>query len=114
MMIRASEPPMKELDRRPKLLSWGPFAWQRLFAIHGAIRACDKSTIAARAALNWRVRALAKATNLHRTTITNIETGRYAGDEASLATIEMVLKRAGVEFINENGGGLGVRLRNRK
>ena len=45
----------------------------------------------ARAALNWTVRDLAKATNLHRNTITNIETGKYIGDEVSLATIETVL-----------------------
>jgi transcriptional regulator with XRE-family HTH domain len=65
----------------------------------------------ARAALNWNVRDLAEATSLHRNTITNIETGKYLGDEASLATIETVLRRAGVEFIDENGGGPGVRLR---
>jgi transcriptional regulator with XRE-family HTH domain len=65
----------------------------------------------ARAALNWTVRDLAEASRLHRNTITNIETGKYAGDAATLATIELVLKRAGVEFIDENGGGPGVRLR---
>ena len=63
----------------------------------------------ARAALNWTVRDLAEATSLHRNTITNIETGKYVGDEASLATIETVLNWAGVEFIDENGGGPGVR-----
>jgi len=68
----------------------------------------------ARAALNWTVRDLAEATSLHRNTITNIETGRYAGDVASLIAIETVLKRAGVEFIDENGGGPGVRLRKRQ
>jgi transcriptional regulator with XRE-family HTH domain len=68
----------------------------------------------ARAALNWTVRDLAEATSLHRNTITNIETGKYVGDEASLATIETVLNRAGVEFIDENGGGRGVRLRQPK
>jgi transcriptional regulator with XRE-family HTH domain len=67
----------------------------------------------ARAALNWTVRELAEATGLHRNTITNIETGRYLGDESSLATIETALRRAGVEFIDENGGGAGVRLRKR-
>jgi transcriptional regulator with XRE-family HTH domain len=67
----------------------------------------------ARAALNWTVRDLAQAAGLHRNTITNIETGRYAGDSATLATIAAVLKRAGVEFIDENGGGAGVRLRKR-
>jgi transcriptional regulator with XRE-family HTH domain len=65
----------------------------------------------ARAALNWTVRDLAEATGLHRNTITNIETGKYFGDEVSLATIETVLKGAGVEFIDENGGGPGIRLR---
>jgi transcriptional regulator with XRE-family HTH domain len=65
----------------------------------------------ARAALNWTVRELAEATSLHRNTISNIETGKYLGDEASLATIERALCRAGIEFIDENGGGPGVRLR---
>jgi transcriptional regulator with XRE-family HTH domain len=65
----------------------------------------------ARAALNWTVRDLAEATGLHRNTITNIEVGRYAGDPATLALIKSVLNRAGVEFIDENGGGAGVRLK---
>jgi transcriptional regulator with XRE-family HTH domain len=68
----------------------------------------------ARAALNWTVRDLADSTKLHRNTITNIETGRYAGDAATLDTIETVLRKAGVEFIDENGGGPGVRLRKRQ
>ena len=67
-----------------------------------------------RAALNWTVRDLAEAAGLHRNTITNIETGRYAGDSETLATIAEVLKRAGVEFIDENGGGPGVRLKKRQ
>ena len=33
------------------------------------------------------------------------------GDEASLAAIETVPRRAGIEFIDENGGGPGVRFR---
>ena len=65
----------------------------------------------ARAALNWTVRDLAEATGLHRNTVTNIEVGRYVGDPETLAKIEIVVKRAGVEFIDENGGGAGVRLR---
>jgi len=63
--------------------------------------------------LNWTVRDLAEATGLHRNTINNIEVGRYAGDPESLAVIETVLTRAGVEFIDDNGGGRGVRLRKR-
>jgi len=68
----------------------------------------------ARAALNWSVRDLAKAAQIHRNTVTNIETGRYAGDAATLAAMVSALKRAGVEFIDENGGGPGVRLRKRQ
>lgn len=65
----------------------------------------------ARAALNWTVRDLAEATGLHRNTVTNLEIGRYAGDSRTLTIIERVLLKAGVEFIDENGGGPGVRLR---
>ena len=65
----------------------------------------------ARAALNWTVRDLAAATGLHRNTITNIEVGRYAGDPATLNLIKETLIREGVVFIDENGGGAGVRLR---
>jgi len=54
---------------------------------------------------------LAEATGLHRNTITNIEVGRYAGDQKTLEIIEAVLRRAGVEFIDENGGGAGVRMK---
>jgi transcriptional regulator with XRE-family HTH domain len=68
----------------------------------------------ARAALDWSVRDLAEAAQIHRNTVTNIETGRYAGDAATLAAIAAALKRAGVEFIDENGGGPGVRLRKRQ
>jgi DNA-binding XRE family transcriptional regulator len=65
----------------------------------------------ARAALDWTVRDLAEATGLHRNTINNIEVGRYAGDPKTLELIERTLRSAGVEFIDENGGGPGVRLR---
>ena len=36
------------------------------------------------------------------------------GTPESLETIESVLRKAGVEFIDENGGGPGVRLRHRQ
>jgi DNA-binding XRE family transcriptional regulator len=57
----------------------------------------------ARAALNWTVRDLARATGLHRNTITNIEVGRYAGNQDSIALIENVFRREGVEFLPQNG-----------
>jgi hypothetical protein len=48
---------------------------------------------------------------VHRNTISNVEVGRYAGDPITLQKIEKVLTVAGIEFINENGGGPGVRYR---
>ena len=64
----------------------------------------------ARAALNWTVRKLAEETGLHRNTISNIEVGRYQGEDQSLEVIEATLRKAGIDFIPENGGGPGVRL----
>ena len=68
----------------------------------------------ARAALEWTVRDLAEATGLHRNTITHLEVGRYGGDPETLEIIEKTLIAAGIQFIDENGGGAGVRLRKRK
>jgi transcriptional regulator with XRE-family HTH domain len=65
----------------------------------------------ARAALNWSLADLSKAAGVHRNTISNFETGRYGGSEEALAAIERALESAGVEFIPENGGGAGVRLK---
>jgi transcriptional regulator with XRE-family HTH domain len=67
----------------------------------------------ARAALGWTVRDLAEATGLHRNTITNIEVGRYSGEPETLDLIQKALTREGIIFIEENGGGVGVRLRKR-
>ena len=65
----------------------------------------------ARAALNWSLQTLADASRIHRNTISNFEVGRFAGDPATIAAIRAALESAGVEFIAENGGGPGVRLR---
>jgi transcriptional regulator with XRE-family HTH domain len=65
----------------------------------------------ARAALAWTVRDLAERTGLHRNTISNIESERYKGDEQTLITIAETLVNNGIIFIDENGGGAGVRLR---
>ena len=63
---------------------------------------------AARGLLNWTVRELADKANVHRNTVTNIETGRCAGDPETLSAIQRALERAGVEFTN--GKRPGVRL----
>jgi transcriptional regulator with XRE-family HTH domain len=71
---------------------------------------------AARALIRWSAEDLAKETALSVTTIRRAE---LAESETSLTSandraIRQALEAAGVEFIDENGGGPGVRLRDRQ
>lgn len=65
---------------------------------------------AARGLLNWTVRDLAEKSGVHRNTVTRIETDATGAGHA-IEAIRRALESAGVEFIAENGGGAGVRLR---
>ena len=65
----------------------------------------------ARGALNWSLADLAQASGVHRNTISNFETGRYDMNAENVAKVRSALEAAGVEFIQENGGGPGVRLK---
>ena len=67
----------------------------------------------ARAALLLGVRDLAALASVSPTTITRLERGEAAYPR-TLAAIRAALEAAGVEFIQENGGGPGVRLRKAK
>ncbi len=64
----------------------------------------------ARAALQLGVRELASAANVSPTTITRLERGEQLYPR-TVSAIRTALEAAGVEFIAENGGGAGVRLR---
>ena len=68
----------------------------------------------ARAALNWSLADLAEAAGVHRNTISNFETGRYAGDPDKIAAMRKALEKAGIVFVEENGEGPGVRLKKRR
>ena len=65
----------------------------------------------ARALLNWSLDQLAFAASVHRNTISNFETGKYAGDPEKLAAMQRALESSGVIFVDENGEGAGARLR---
>jgi DNA-binding transcriptional regulator YiaG len=65
----------------------------------------------ARAMLELDQAALAKLALVARNTVADFEAGRRTPTRASLQVIQAALEAAGVEFIAENGGGPGLRLR---
>lgn len=64
----------------------------------------------ARAALKWGVRDLAARANITAATVTRIEAGR-SGYSSTIEAIRFAFEAAGIDFIPENGGGVGVRLK---
>ncbi|MDQ0559178.1 transcriptional regulator with XRE-family HTH domain [Rhizobium mesoamericanum] len=64
----------------------------------------------ARVALDWGVLDLARAANVSTQTITRLERGESLRP-TTLERIKRVLENAGIEFIAENGGGVGVRFK---
>lgn len=65
----------------------------------------------ARAALDWSVKDLAERAKVGEATIRRLERARGAPINSTAAAIRAALEAAGIEFIAENGGGAGVRLR---
>jgi transcriptional regulator with XRE-family HTH domain len=68
---------------------------------------------AARALVDWSREDLAAAAKTTTRTLARIEAGETEPRGSTLAAIRAALEAAGVEFIAENGGGAGVRLRAR-
>jgi transcriptional regulator with XRE-family HTH domain len=68
---------------------------------------------AARALLAWSQEELAAAAHVSIPTIKRLEAndGPLGGRSETADKIQRALQTAGVEFIDENGGGTGVRLR---
>jgi ribosome-binding protein aMBF1 (putative translation factor) len=71
---------------------------------------------AARALVRWSAEDLARestvgVTTIRRAELTEAETSMTAANNGA---VRRALETAGVEFIDENGGGPGVRLRNRQ
>lgn len=68
---------------------------------------------AGRALLQWTMPDLAKAAVVSVSTINSFELERRTPMPANLAAIRAAMEVAGVEFIDPNGGGPGVRLKSR-
>jgi transcriptional regulator with XRE-family HTH domain len=68
---------------------------------------------AARALLGWSQHDLAEASGISYPTIARLEKndGVLGGRPSTSAAIRNTLQSAGILFIEENGGGLGVRLK---
>ncbi|MCJ2111577.1 helix-turn-helix transcriptional regulator [Methylobacterium sp. E-025] len=69
---------------------------------------------AARALLEWTQDRLAEASSVSKKTIADFEAGKRTPYDRTLADIQRTLENAGLEFIPENGGGAGIRFRERK
>jgi transcriptional regulator with XRE-family HTH domain len=69
---------------------------------------------AARGLLDWTQQELADAARIGVATLRQFEGEGAETRQATLAVLKWALESAGVEFIDENGGGPGVRLRKRQ
>jgi predicted transcriptional regulator len=66
---------------------------------------------AARGLLTWGQQELADKASVGVVTVRQFEAGTNQPRRATLSVIRRAFEEAGVEFIDENGGGPGVRLR---
>lgn len=68
---------------------------------------------AARALLRWETRDLAQALKLPLSTVERLEAtpGPLAAEPSAIEAVRAAFDAAGLEFIEENGGGAGVRLK---
>ena len=69
---------------------------------------------AARGLLAWNQQELAQRARVGIVTVHQFEAGLSQPRRATLDVIRRAFETAGVEFIDENGGGPGVRLRKRQ
>lgn len=71
---------------------------------------------AARALVRWEQRDLAEASGVSLPTIKRLETkpGGLSAHGPTVSAILLAFERAGIQFIPENGGGAGVRFRERQ
>ena len=68
---------------------------------------------AARALLGWTLEHLTTASGVPKSTLIRFENSAVSPRKSTVSAIQAALVFAGVEFIAENGGGAGVRLRKR-
>ena len=68
---------------------------------------------AARALLGWTLDQLIAASGVPKRTLIRFENSDGVPRPTTVAAIRTAIEAAGVEFIPENGGGVGVRMKSR-
>jgi transcriptional regulator with XRE-family HTH domain len=68
---------------------------------------------AARGLLDWSQTDLATKAGVSLSTVRDFETGKRSPIANNLTAMQRAIEEAGIQFIPENGGGPGVRLRTR-
>jgi transcriptional regulator with XRE-family HTH domain len=69
---------------------------------------------AARGLIAWSQQDLAQRAGIGTVAVHQLESGTSSPRRATLDVVRRAFEAAGVEFIDENGGGAGVRLRKKK
>jgi predicted transcriptional regulator len=69
---------------------------------------------AARGLIDWSQMELAEHAGVGIVTIRQLEAGIHVPRRSTIDVVRRALEAAGVEFIEENGGGAGVRLRKKR
>ncbi len=65
----------------------------------------------ARAGLGLTARRVAERAQVSKVTLSDFEKGKRLTHPRTVAAIRAALEKAGVEFMEDNGGGAGVRLK---
>jgi transcriptional regulator with XRE-family HTH domain len=79
--------------------------------ITGEMTITPEQVKAARELLGWTLVRLAARADASELAVRRYENGRGIGGRIDLTSILEMLEAAGIEFIAENGGGAGARLR---
>ncbi|WP_262272064.1 helix-turn-helix domain-containing protein [Microvirga yunnanensis] len=66
---------------------------------------------AARALLGWSQDELCERADIHRRTLTTLESGKIQSYDSTINRVVIALESAGVQFFEQDGGGYGVLIR---
>jgi DNA-binding XRE family transcriptional regulator len=100
-----------ETTRRVPYICGTLVLMQEPFAAISSAMIIPRQSRMARAALGWTLKDLAEFARVSHVTVNRFEMGHSVSNHSTLAALQRAMEDAGVEFIPENGGGAGVRLR---